>query len=116
MWLCLLSTSKGLPPPKARVAEMRESQVKNELVRMILPAKAREQFSDAATGEEVIFGVRQGGRWSVFGRGRIAGEIELVNLPAASMGGQTITACACPLDGVEFYEPPRDESAFGLPE
>jgi len=116
MWLCLLSTAKGLPTPRARVTEMRDAQARNEAVRLILPAKAKEQFVDAATGESVVFGVRQGGKWSVHGRGRIAGEIALVELPATAAGEPTTTVCACPLDTVEFYEPPRDESAFGLPE
>jgi hypothetical protein len=116
MWLCLLSTTKGLPTPKARVAEMREAQAKDDSVRLILPSKAKDQFSDAEKGEDVVFGVRQGRRWSVYGRGRIAGEIALVDVPAASAGAPVIKACACPLDEIEFYEPPRDESDFGLPE
>ena len=47
---------------------------------------------------------------------RISEEDTLIDHTAATAGAPALKACASPLEGVEYFEPPRDESVFGLPE
>ncbi len=115
MWVCLLSTAKGLPTPAARMAAMREANAQGKPVRLVLPASAGPQFADAQAGQEILFGMRDRGRWLIFGQAKISGKISQAKVSATARGAE-ITATVCALNEVELYDPPRSEADFDLPE
>ena len=106
-----MAGSGSLPRPRAVVAAMAEDQASGAIARLVLPRMAHAQFRGAEPGQQVLFGVRDGGRWKVLSKGVIAGPI----IREGIGGSGAELACICPLSNAEFYEPPRMPGDFPVP-